>query len=120
MSSKATASTYGGTTAPEWLAAAERNGITPACRGVSLDIFFPESGDGARVHRKVAAARAVCDPCPLYEACREWALEQPPAHLYGIWGGTTWSQRRQLAVGNRGVQPEQFRKANQHKKENAA
>ena len=61
-----------------------------ACIG-HTDIFFS--------HRKVniQAARAICLSCPLnvYETCLEGAMERREGH--GVWAGTTYAQRRQLA-----------------------
>ena len=93
-------------TAPDWLPAAEAAGITPACRGEDLALFFPDSGHGALA--KTNQAKRICASCLLLRTCREWALDQPPHLLHGVWGGTTHAQR--LAGKPKGEQPPQFRK----------
>jgi hypothetical protein len=47
-----------------------------------------------------AAAKAVCETCPALSACREWAIAQEPP-LYGIWGGLTENERRQVRRSRR-------------------
>jgi hypothetical protein len=63
-----------------------------ACRQPGVDPlwFFPERGH----HPDLAFA--VCRSCPEREPCRAWALEHGSQHLWGVWGGTTWLQRRHL------------------------
>ena len=107
-------------TPPTWLYNAEDRGILPACRDQPLALFFPAAGRNESTGTNIARAVAICRTCPLLADCREWALEQPPSQLHGIWGGTTWSERRRLAVGRFGEQPEQFRTANKRKKEERA
>lgn len=88
---------------PAWLDEATE---TPACRGKDTDLFFP----GQREGWKVPIARAICAVCPLKPTCKAWAIDQPPMQLYGVWGGTTTTERRKLHAGQGGDQPAQFRK----------
>ena len=59
-----------------------------ACRGSDSQIFFPSSEDlGA-----IAAAKGMCETCPVREACLAYAVETNQTE--GIWGGLTARQRR--------------------------
>jgi WhiB family redox-sensing transcriptional regulator len=60
-----------------------------ACRGIDVEIFFPETED-----EDVDAAKAVCETCPVREACLEHALAHRERE--GIWGGTTERERRRI------------------------
>lgn len=61
-----------------------------ACRGVDVSVFYPESEDEADAE----AAKAICDVCPVREACLEHALAQRERE--GIWGGATERERRRM------------------------
>jgi len=61
-----------------------------ACRGVDVEIFFPENDDDAEVE----AAKAVCQLCPVRQACLEHALSYREHE--GIWGGATERERRRI------------------------
>ena len=61
-----------------------------ACRTEDPELFFP-SGTV-----QVAAARKVCQRCPVESDCLSWALMNGPT--YGLWGGTTEAERRALLV----------------------
>lgn len=39
-------------------------------------------------------ARRLCTGCPVGNACLTYALADPS--LEGVWGGTTWEERRQI------------------------
>jgi len=59
-----------------------------ACQGLDPDIFYPlddEDGD---------EAKAVCDVCPVREACLEHALGYREKE--GVWGGATERERRRI------------------------
>lgn len=65
-----------------------------ACTG-RLDIdWFPtyERAAYKRWRANLAAARSVCDGCPVKVQCLAIAMADP--HSAGIWAGTTESQRR--------------------------
>lgn len=61
------------------------------CSLADPEIFFPERGGSSR------AARAVCDECPVRMECLEYALDNK--EQFGIWGGTSERERRQLRRG---------------------
>jgi WhiB family redox-sensing transcriptional regulator len=65
-----------------------------ACRDTDPELFFPISdmGPGAR---QAAEAKAVCARCPVREQCLRHALDNGLDH--GIFGGTTETERRELA-----------------------
>jgi WhiB family transcriptional regulator, redox-sensing transcriptional regulator len=66
---------------PAWQARA-------ACRGTSLDVFFPEKkGDYAQ-------AKAMCAECPVCQECLVAAIADPG--IAGCWGGTSRRERARL------------------------
>lgn len=64
-----------------------------ACRGVDPDLFFPERGEDSKY------AKAVCAVCPVADDCLEYALTN--RERFGIWGGASERQRRQIRAGRR-------------------
>ncbi len=63
-----------------------------ACRGMDSDVFFHPPNERARGRRRrVAAARAVCQSCPVIRSCLAHALAAPEP--YGIWGGLSEEER---------------------------
>ena len=61
-----------------------------ACRGLDVEAFYPVTEDEA----DAAEAKAVCDICPVRQACLEHALANRERE--GIWGGTTERERRRI------------------------
>ncbi len=61
-----------------------------ACRGIDVEIFFPESDDDAEAE----GAKAVCEVCPVRQACLEHALAHRERE--GVWGGATERERRRI------------------------
>ena len=59
-----------------------------ACRGIDPDIFFPVTDEDAE------PAKAICDACPVREACLEFALAARERE--GVWGGATERERRRI------------------------
>ena len=59
-----------------------------ACRQVDPDSFFPNSGDNPR------RAKEVCGNCPVLARCFAYALADPT--IYGVWGGTTLTERKAI------------------------
>jgi WhiB family redox-sensing transcriptional regulator len=59
-----------------------------ACRDVDTAVFFPET------EAEIAAAKAVCDTCPVREACLEFALITRQDD--GVWGGLDENERRRV------------------------
>ena len=67
---------------PAWQARA-------ACREESTAMFFPAPGASGKVNQ----ARAICQPCPVRQACLAYALAED---MVGVWGGTTDQERRAM------------------------
>ncbi|WP_298182693.1 WhiB family transcriptional regulator [Saccharomonospora sp.] len=69
-----------------------------ACRDEDPELFFPVSdmGPGAQ---QTAQAKAVCARCPVREECLRYALDN--GLDYGIFGGLTERERRDLLRRNR-------------------
>ena len=66
-----------------------------ACRGVDPETFFsPDAERGPRRRAREAAAKALCNVCPVVQECLDHALtvREP----YGVWGGLTINERDQL------------------------
>jgi WhiB family transcriptional regulator, redox-sensing transcriptional regulator len=64
-----------------------------ACRDApNPDAWFPERG------QTTARARAVCAECVVKGECLSYALEHEDAFHFGVWGGTTPKERRQLVA----------------------
>jgi WhiB family transcriptional regulator, redox-sensing transcriptional regulator len=71
-----------------------------ACRQVDPSLFFGPEGEGRAQRRfRESAAKAVCACCPVRLACRSFALAT--GEPYGIWGGTTETERLRRAAGRR-------------------
>ena len=69
--------------------------VEGACRGLSADLFFnPDFERGKAKRMREAGAKAVCATCPVMAQCLDWAMTV--AEPYGIWGGTTPEERRDL------------------------
>jgi WhiB family redox-sensing transcriptional regulator len=58
------------------------------CRSVDPELFFPLKGDNATTKR----AKRVCASCPVASECLEYGIDM----AYGIYGGTTGLERRQI------------------------
>lgn len=69
---------------PEWMDSAH-------CASTSI----PDAWFSAEEQEKDYAV-AVCNGCPAKTACLIWALDRPYDSDYGVWGGLTRNQRRQL------------------------
>lgn len=67
-----------------------------ACRGVDPELFFPVGTEGAAAEQ-ATAAKFVCAGCPLRSGCLAWALDT--GQEFGVWGGTTEDERRDLRRG---------------------
>jgi WhiB family redox-sensing transcriptional regulator len=75
--------------------------LAAVCRGKD-DLFFHPHGERepARSNRE-AAAQALCRRCPVRRECSDHALVM--GEPYGVWGGTTETQREELLHGPRAV-----------------
>ena len=62
-----------------------------ACRDVPTAAFFGEKGVTAAETNEV---RQFCRACPVREECLAYAVADPD--IYGIWGGLTLKERKQL------------------------
>nr|WP_107451593.1 WhiB family transcriptional regulator [Actinacidiphila rubida] len=61
------------------------------CHG-NGDLFYPEDyGNETLQNAKIAAAKAICDACPVLRDCGRWAILRPEP--FGIWGGMTVRER---------------------------
>jgi WhiB family redox-sensing transcriptional regulator len=58
------------------------------CVDTPLDWWYIGRGESPP-----AEAAAMCDACPAWKACRDWALRH---EKFGIWAGTSERQRRIL------------------------
>ncbi len=66
------------------------------CRGNHSHLFFPPSTFERKDERerREIRAKAICQVCPVQSSCVEYALDiREP---YGIWGGTTETDRKEL------------------------
>lgn len=72
-----------------------------ACGGLDPELFFSSEDEENRQERREreAAAKAVCARCQVSDECLAYALEA--RERYGIWGGLTADERREL--GRRGA-----------------
>lgn len=59
-----------------------------ACAETDPELFFPDTTWSPRL------AKQVCAACPVQNKCLQWAMDTN--ERFGIWGGTTEYQRRQL------------------------
>ena len=64
-----------------------------ACRDLDADLFFP-AGETGPAARQIVQAKAICALCPVKAECLQFALATHQD--YGIWGGTTEDERRQI------------------------
>lgn len=69
-----------------------------ACRGTDPELFFPTATHGSAYEAQVAAAKAVCERCPVSAACLADACDGLPD---GIAGGLTAGERRALRARHR-------------------
>lgn len=67
-----------------------------SCRGIPTDMFYPVyvfHNVRERNPKAPHIIQRICDACPVAGDCLSWALRH---HEYGIWGGTTEVQRRNI------------------------
>ncbi|MBV8303647.1 MAG: WhiB family transcriptional regulator [Acidimicrobiia bacterium] len=62
-----------------------------ACRDADARLFFP-GRKTAQTPVEIEAAKRLCGICPVQAECLEFALLT--RQEFGIWGGTTESERR--------------------------
>jgi hypothetical protein len=61
------------------------------------ELFFPETGGSTREAKRVCNGTTERPPCPVREQCLAHALTNN--EQYGVWGGTSESERRRLRAG---------------------
>lgn len=66
--------------------------IKAACRGYDPENWFPEDLPPRDRRRAVLAAKRICQSCPVYDECSEYADAYNTT--YGIWGG----ERRTIRI----------------------
>jgi WhiB family transcriptional regulator, redox-sensing transcriptional regulator len=59
------------------------------CKGADPAVFYPEDDEDPGLE-----AKAICDACPVREACLESAIAT--RERLGVWGGYTARERRRL------------------------
>lgn len=69
-----------------------------ACAEADPEAWFPQKGGGSV--ESTARAKAICRGCEVLDDCLIWALDN--AEAFGVWGGTTPSERRRLLARERG------------------
>lgn len=81
-----------------------------ACAGMDTEIFFTSGsagrGGGARNNR---AALALCRTCSVRDSCLAAALDEEKSAVYGVYGirgGLTADERRQIIRRRTGYVPE--------------
>ena len=73
-----------------------------ACLREEPELFFPIGNSGPAL-TQIEEAKAVCNRCPVIDACLSFALEN--GMTAGVWGGLTEDERR--AFKRRTVRPAQ-------------
>lgn len=68
-----------------------------ACKGMDLNRFIFEPNERYSVAR-IREAKAVCATCLVRPECLKDSLKYSTSQLecYGIWGGLTWRERKEL------------------------
>lgn len=61
-----------------------------ACVGEDPGLFYPAPWEA----QKLAAARSICERCPVTEECLAYALDNHED--YGVWAGTTQRDRKRI------------------------
>lgn len=64
-----------------------------ACAQVDSELFFPVGTTGPAVSQ-VEDAKAICNGCPVRDACLQWALET--GQDTGVWGGLSEQEREPI------------------------
>lgn len=66
-----------------------------ACRGMDSAMFFHPPGErGQTRNGRIAAAKQICQQCPVIADCLEHALRV--REPYGVWGGRSEEERALL------------------------
>lgn len=69
-----------------------------ACTKADPELFYHPPGEtGYPKERRIQAAKAICDQCPVKALCRTWALEA--REDFGTWGGLSEEDRAAIRAG---------------------
>jgi hypothetical protein len=86
-----------------------------ACRNRGPTMEMPGGGRGHGFtigqRNQIAAARRICDGCPVLAPCRAWAMTTPDPAVYMVAGGLTPGQRDNVRKGAPLDQPARRRTA---------
>jgi WhiB family redox-sensing transcriptional regulator len=63
------------------------------CAETDPELFFPEKGSPGSL---VKSAKNICNLCEFKAPCLEYALQESSADIWGIWGGTTYEERKKI------------------------
>ena len=77
-----------------------------ACKGLPVNMFYPERGEDSR------DAKTVCDACPVLDDCLADAMRHHEHH--GIWGGLSERERRYVNTGHLVRQPAKLKPGHLH------
>ena len=71
------------------------------CRGMKMNVFFPESFVGVSNANIYDDAVKVCALCPVADKCLAYAMECETNDIrrYGVWGGKTPREREYRTHG---------------------
>lgn len=65
------------------------------CKEVDNDLFYyADEERGDTKNKRIHTAKSVCNKCTVKAECLAWAQRVPEA--YGIWGGLTPEERKEL------------------------
>jgi hypothetical protein len=66
---------------------------SPSCASVGGELWFPDIEQNAITLAESRLAKAICLTCIHTTECADWAIAN---ELYGIWGGLTDLDRRNI------------------------
>ena len=74
------------------------------CRQHNPEIWFPAEATPPRDTPKAnyEYAKALCQHCPVMRDCGEWAIANPKATQFGVWGATDPEEREKIRRRRRG------------------
>lgn len=64
---------------------------TPTCSTTDPEIFFPKMPHDRQQLDNIAAAKEMCNRCPVFNECLDYAMRHA---VDGIWAGTTLPERK--------------------------
>ena len=64
------------------------------CKGMDVNLFFPDRGDGWSDDSPAAVAKSACAVCPVVTECLEYAIRTKENH--GVFGGKSPKERRKI------------------------